>query len=92
MKLKLGERVRVHRALSRIDGAWVPVLLDPPVEGILTGRRTRNNGVWESDYSEWDGKSYTYYAIKKSFSSYDVTYNLGKRPLVCLPGDFEVLE
>lgn len=88
----LGTRVRAYSHLVREDTTWVTRPLNPPVDGFLTGQRTRNSGFWESEPDEWSGRTSEWYEIRRSFKAYDVTYSLHRKPLVCLPEHIIVRE
>lgn len=100
--MKIGQRVRVKRHLARrsvrdytlatwhpahLQQEWVPQDLKSPVEGIVTGLRTRWNG-----YTQWDSEEGNTFIQTGHVPAVLVTFSLHRNPLNVSPEDLEVVD
>jgi len=98
VNLKLGDKVSITHTLRRVRqneySRWEPILLDKPIEGMITGRRTLQNGAWGYEESThygtaemYDPGDYEWQTTDKIeyFKAYLVTYDINRIPMRVLP-------
>lgn len=95
----LGDRVTFTRELARRStDDWSGRIWEPlgeygePVEGVIVGKRTLNNGKFENEpaghdggYGFFSGPTVTHYVTTESFTAYLVAYDLYRKPVYALP-------